>query len=247
MWTPCLVSSTSASGQVTVRVGHELIDDYLHFLSGRSRPNSVLAAGYDLKVFFAWSAKEPAEVRSKDVVNFVAAQRSPRTGAEGGAPDRRRRRSVVAHGGPAPVEPVGVLRVSAGPRRRRRHRQPGASGPGHPPGRRNNGRAAPLVRTPEAAAPDPRARRGEPLVAALRTARDRAMVEAMVLGGLRRCEVLGLRLEDLRPGQRRVFVAEGKGGHQRLIPISARFFATVAAYLDDERPAQATPTASSSC
>ena len=45
MWTPCLVSSTSASGQVTVRVGHELIDDYLHFLSGRSRPNSVLAAG----------------------------------------------------------------------------------------------------------------------------------------------------------------------------------------------------------
>jgi hypothetical protein len=38
---------------VTVRVGHELIDDFLDFLSGRSRPNSVLAAGYDLKVFFA--------------------------------------------------------------------------------------------------------------------------------------------------------------------------------------------------
>ena len=43
MWTPFLVSSTSASGQVTVRVGHELVDDYLHFLSGRSRPNSVLS------------------------------------------------------------------------------------------------------------------------------------------------------------------------------------------------------------
>ena len=26
------------------------------------------------------------------------------------------------------------------------------------------------------------------------------MVQAMVLGGLRRCEVLGLRLEDLRLG-----------------------------------------------
>ena len=34
------------------------------------------------------------------------------------------------------------------------------------------------------------------LVGALRTERDRAMVEAMVLGGLRRCEVLGLRLEE---------------------------------------------------
>ena len=47
------------------------------------------------------------------------------------------------------------------------------------------------------------------------------MVAAMVLGGLRRCEVLGLRLGDLRFGERRVFIAEGKGGHQRLIPVSA--------------------------
>ena len=33
-------------------------------------------------VLDAWSAKEPSEVRSRDVVNFVAAQRSPRTGAK---------------------------------------------------------------------------------------------------------------------------------------------------------------------
>jgi integrase/recombinase XerD len=77
------------------------------------------------------------------------------------------------------------------------------------------------------------------LVAALRTHRDRAMAEAMVLGGLRRCEVLGLRLQDLRVAQRRVFIACGKGGHQRLIPMSGRFFASVAAYLDAERPAGA--------
>ena len=63
------------------------------------------------------------------------------------------------------------------------------------------------------------------------------MVAAMVLGGLRRCEVLGLRLEDLRVAGRRVFIAEGKGGRQRLIPVSGRFFAAVAAYLDAERPA----------
>ena len=62
------------------------------------------------------------------------------------------------------------------------------------------------------------------------------MVAAMVLGGLRRCEVLGLRIEDLRVAERRVFIAEGKGGHQRLVPVSARFFTAVAAYFETERP-----------
>ena len=51
------------------------------------------------------------------------------------------------------------------------------------------------------------------------------------------CEVLGLRLEDLRLGEWRVFINEGKGGHQRLVPVSPSFFATVAAYMDTERPA----------
>lgn len=77
------------------------------------------------------------------------------------------------------------------------------------------------------------------LLAALRHWRDRAMVEAMLLGGLRRCEVLGLRFEDLRPGEGRVFVADGKGGHQRLVPMSPRFFRSVAVYVDTERPAEA--------
>jgi integrase len=79
----------------------------------------------------------------------------------------------------------------------------------------------------------------EALMRSLRTARDRAMVQAMVLGGLRRCEVLALRLEDLRLGEWRVFIAEGKGGHQRLVPVSQSFFATVADYLNTERPADA--------
>jgi len=77
------------------------------------------------------------------------------------------------------------------------------------------------------------------LTGALRTHRDRAMVAAMVLGGLRRCEVIGLRLGDLQVAQRRVFISEGKGGHQRLVPISRRFFDHVCAYLDSERPADA--------
>ena len=84
-------------------------------------------------------------------------------------------------------------------------------------------------------------------MAALRTHRDRAMVLAMVLGGLRRCEVLGLRLEDLQVGDRRVFVAEGKGGHQRVVPVADRFFAALGDYLHDERPRTRPPIGCSWC
>ena len=76
-------------------------------------------------------------------------------------------------------------------------------------------------------------------VAALRTRRDRAMVLAMLLAGLRRCEVLGLRLCDINPGERRLFVADGKGGVQRYVPVSPRFFAELGEYLTTERPAEA--------
>jgi integrase/recombinase XerD len=51
--------------------------------------------------------------------------------------------------------------------------------------------------------------------------------------------VLGLRLEDVNAGQRRLFVAEGKGGRQRIVPVSARFFASLGSYLEQERPATA--------
>jgi integrase/recombinase XerD len=77
------------------------------------------------------------------------------------------------------------------------------------------------------------------LFAACRTLRDRGMFEAMVLGGLRRCEVLGLRLEDLDAAHRQLFIVEGKGGHQRRIPISKRWFSTVGDYMRIERPVEA--------
>jgi site-specific recombinase XerD len=97
----------------------------------------------------------------------------------------------------------------------------------------------PLVRTPRTLPRILEPGQVDALLAALRTHRDRAMAEAMVLGGLRRCEILGLRLDDLQVAARRVFIAEGKGGHQRQIPVSGRFFASLAAYLDRERPAEA--------
>ena len=100
-------------------------------------------------------------------------------------------------------------------------------------------RGVPLIRTPRTLPrvidPD----EADALLGALRTHRDRAMVLAMLLGGLRRCEVLGLRLCDVRPGEKRLFIAEGKGWHQRIVPVSPRFFTTLASYLELERPARA--------
>jgi site-specific recombinase XerD len=52
--------------------------------------------------------------------------------------------------------------------------------------------------------------------------------------------VLGLRLADVRVGDRSLFVAEGKGGHQRVVPVANAFFAAVGDYLRDERPATST-------
>jgi integrase/recombinase XerD len=59
----------------------------------------------------------------------------------------------------------------------------------------------------------------------------------MLLGGLRRCEVLGLRLVDVRVADRAVFVADGKGGHQRVVAIANTFFTALGDYLRSERPA----------
>jgi integrase/recombinase XerD len=107
------------------------------------------------------------------------------------------------------------------------------------PGARRGRGGVPLIRTPRTLPRVLAPAEVGALVAALRTARDRAMVDAMVLGGLRRCEVLGLRLEDLSAGERRLFVAEGKGGRPRVVPVSARFFAAAGACLESERPTAA--------
>ena len=94
----------------------------------------------------------------------------------------------------------------------------------------------PLVRVPRTLPTILSPAEVDALMTALRTHRDRAMILAMVLGGLRRCEVLGLRLKDLWAGEHRVFIADGKGGHQRIVSMSARFFVAVGDYLDLERP-----------
>ncbi|MGH9243621.1 MAG: tyrosine-type recombinase/integrase [Acidimicrobiales bacterium] len=218
-------------------VGHRLVDEFLEFAAGRARPNTVRAYAHDLKAF-AIVSKEPEDVRAADVLGFVNAQRRTRVGAEnvvrisdGGsglsnATIRRRLAAVSAFYGYLITRGDTAVEQNPVPRGLPTRR------------RRRDGRGQPLVRAvrrlPRILEPDELAT----LLAALRTQRDRALVQAMVLGGLRRAEVLGLRLEDLHLGEWRVFINEGKGGHQRQVPVSPSFFATVASYLDTERPSE---------
>jgi integrase/recombinase XerD len=230
--------SVAPSGELSVRLGHELLDDYLTFLAGRTRPNTVLAAAFDLKVFFSFVQKEPVDVTTRDVIDFISCQRAPRVSSkvvrisDGGSglsarTVARRLSSISGLYGYLIVKGDAGVDSSPVPRGLITRRV-----------RRNGGRATPLVRSPRLLPRILEPGEVDALMAALRTRRDRAMVEAMVFGGLRRCEVLGLRLADLRPGERKVFIAEGKGGHQRMVPISSRFFTSVATYLDTERPAE---------
>ncbi len=75
-----LIRSRNAAGELVVRLGVRLLDEYLGFLAGRCRPNTVLAVAYDLKVFFTVVGKPPGRVRPVDVLAFMTAQR---TGGEG--------------------------------------------------------------------------------------------------------------------------------------------------------------------
>jgi integrase len=226
-------------GGELIRLGHPLLDAYLDLVSARGRANTLLATAFDLKVFFSMIDKEPGDVVTTDVLAFIKAQREPRLGAtvvriedgEGGLAARTIKRRLATIAGLYEYLIIrGDTAVSQNPvPRGLAMRRPGQWAV----------RGVPLIRAPRTLPrvidPD----EVDIFIAALRTARDRAMAEAMLLGGLRRCEVLGLRLGDLRPGERRLFIAEGKGGHQRIVPVSQRFFASLAGYLDTERPDRA--------
>jgi site-specific recombinase XerD len=97
-------------------------------------------------------------------------------------------------------------------------------------------RMAPLVRVPRTLPRVLSPEEADRLVGALRRHRDRAMVLGMLLAGLRRCEVLGLRFADVQVADRRLAVVAGKGGHHRVVPAANRFFDELGAYLHHERP-----------
>jgi integrase/recombinase XerD len=234
-WSPLLVRSEMSDDRVRVRLGHKVVDDYLEFLAARCRPNTVLAAGFDLKVFFTLIPEDPVEVTTADVLAFITAQRSagdPKvvrfSDGESGLSSRtiQRRLSSLSS-----LFSYLLVRGDV-------TRNPVPQGLSTRRSRRRGGRGVPLIRTPRTLPRIVDPSEVDLLLAACRTLRDRGMFEAMVLGGLRRCEVLGLRLGDLDAAHRQIFIVEGKGGHQRQIPISTRWFSTVGDYLRIERPVE---------
>jgi site-specific recombinase XerD len=239
MWSPVFERVVVGDGGPGYRVGHPLVDEFLEFAGGRCRPNTVRCYAHDLKVFFTVVDVEPVEVTARDVLAFVSDQRRGRRGAEnvvricdgeaGLAVSTVKRRLAAVSSFYAYLVVRGDVAANPVPRGLPTR---GANRPGK--------RGLPLVRGVRQLPRILNPHEVDALVGELRCHRDRAMVQAMLLGGLRRCEVLGLRLEDLRLGEWRVFINDGKGGHQRLVPVSATFFATLADYLNGERPADTT-------
>ena len=240
-WSPRLTRAMDGSELQLLALGLPVVDDYLQFVGARCRPNTWLATAYDLLVFFSVIPKYPSAVTTTDVFAFLEAQRNPRAdGRVVRLEDRERglavrtikRRLASVSGLFAYLVARGDAGVTMNPVPRGLATRRAGSGAAQ--------RGVPLLRTPRTL---PRVLAPETanlFLAALRTHRDRAMAEAMLFGGLRRCEVLGLRLRDVFPGERRVFISAGKGGHQRVVPISPRFFVSLAAYLTEERPSTLT-------
>lgn len=70
---PCLIPPARG---VPGSLGDPRLDAYLEFVAARSRPNTVLATWFDLKVFFAVVDKPVEAVRPGDVLGFITAQRA---------------------------------------------------------------------------------------------------------------------------------------------------------------------------
>lgn len=218
-----------------ITLGHPLVDAYLEFVGARGAVNTWLATAYDLKVFFEVVGKEPCGVGSADVFAFVADQRSPRRenvvridDGEAGLSARTIARRVSSVAG---LFEYLLVRGDAGV-----DRNPVPRGlAGRRAGQRGRGGVR-MVRRPRTLPRVLSPVEVDKLLGALRTQRDRAIVLAMLLAGLRRCEVLGLRLRDISAGEQRLFVASGKGGRERIVPVSGRFFEALGEYLGTERP-----------
>jgi integrase/recombinase XerD len=69
--------------------------------------------------------------------------------------------------------------------------------------------------------------------------RDRAILETLYSTGMRRMELIGLKLYDLDQERGTVFVRQGKGKKDRMIPMGERAFAWVRRYLEEARPSLA--------
>ena len=229
-----------------------VINGYLAHLETREfAPATVRGYAYDL-LNFARFLDERAlglvEVVPTDLFDWLEWQARPsRTSGKvvrldqgrGAAPATMNRRIAAARGlfeygvitGLRDDNPVPAPRRATGMRARKPR---GLLG--HVKPRRARGEGGRLVREPRWLPESLDVADVAAFVADLNTHRDRAMVLAMVQGGLRAAEVRGLRLEGVDFGLRQLRVT-GKGSRDRIVPVDRAFFGELVSYLREERPA----------
>src|SRR3954464_2259867 len=185
----CVVPPSRSPGK-PVRLGDPLLDRYLEFVEARARFNTVLAAASDLRLFFNVVDKPPAEVTTQDVFDFIAVQRRPPgdgkvirlVDGEGGLSARAAQRGgVSARTIKRLLSSVSGLfgwLVLCG----ELDRNPVPRGLAT---RRRGSRKMALIRTPYTLPTILSPAEVDALIGALRRWRDVAMIEAMVLAGLR--------------------------------------------------------------
>ncbi|HLZ37625.1 MAG TPA: tyrosine-type recombinase/integrase [Mycobacteriales bacterium] len=216
-----------AFSPATVRAYAFDLLNFLRFCLARTLPLSRVAAG-DLFDYLDWQARPASQARDSRVVRLGSGR--------GAAPATMNRRIAAVRGlfeyltisGLREDNPVPAARRSSGLRATQRGLL-GHLGRSRPRG------GGQLVRAPRRLPESIDPADVSAFLAGLRTHRDRAIVLAMVLGGLRAAEVRALRLVDVDVGMRRVRVL-GKGNRERVIPVDAGFFTELGAYLREERP-----------
>lgn len=224
--------------------GLESANAFLAHLAGRGfSPATVRAYAFDvanLARFLTEQGLSLPEVEAPvvfDWIDWQGVRRTGRLGARSAAASTVNRRVAAVRAlfeylvmtGRRGDNPVPSPRRGQGLQRCERgllgHLGPGRARPG--------GR---LVRQPQLLPESLSGTDIDAFVATLGTHRDRAMVLAMLMGGLRSAEVRGLLLADVDMGRRRLRVI-GKGGKERHVPVDPAFFTEAAAYLRWERPA----------
>jgi len=66
--------------------------------------------------------------------------------------------------------------------------------------------------------------------------RDRALLETLYSTGMRRMELIGLKVHDLDPDRGTLIIRQGKGRKDRMVPIGERAVNWIDRYLEEVRP-----------
>lgn len=236
---------------VELCLGVSEVDAYLDFVKFRCRPATWLSCGYDLQVFLNEIGKPVLEVKPVDILAFIQHQRetSPFARLKASFRGRGRRSLGIVDFGLSPRTINRRLATVSGlyeflrirgdltssnpvPRGLAARSQFGSSEIRGGPGRR----VMSLIRTPRTLPQPLEAEEINQFLSSLCTLRDRAIILLMLMAGLRKAEVLGLTLEDINFAKRTVMVREGKGGHHRLVPVSAVALEATLHYMTKERP-----------